>query len=42
VAFLEQALHMKGFEHKFCEFIASFVQEGSFGIKVKNDIGHYF
>jgi mannosylglycoprotein endo-beta-mannosidase len=40
--FLEQALHMKGFEHKFYELVASFVQGGSFGIKVKNDIGHYF
>jgi hypothetical protein len=40
--FLQQALRLKGFEHKFCELIASFVQGGSVGIKVNDDIGHYF
>ena len=33
---------MKGFSHKWCEWIARFVQGGSVGVKVTDDIGHYF
>ena len=33
---------MKGFNEKWCKLITSFVQGGSVGIKVNDDIGHYF
>jgi hypothetical protein len=41
-SFLQQALRMKGFPPKWCEWVARFVQGGSVGIKVNDDIGHYF
>jgi hypothetical protein len=41
-SFLQQALRMKGFHPKWCEWIKNFVEKGSVGIKVNNDIGHYF
>ena len=40
--FLQQVLRMKGFDPLFCEWIKQFVQGGSVGIKVNDDIGHYF
>jgi hypothetical protein len=40
--FLQQALRMKGFHLKWCEWIKKFVEKGSVSIKVNNDIGHYF
>jgi hypothetical protein len=41
-SFLQQALRMKGFPPKWCNWIARFIQGGSVGIKVNDDIGHYF
>jgi hypothetical protein len=41
-SFLQQALRMKGFPPQWCEWIARFVQGGSVGIRVNDDIGHYF
>jgi hypothetical protein len=40
--FLQQAMRMKGFPVKWCRSVDSFVCEGSVGVKVNNDIGHYF
>jgi hypothetical protein len=39
--FLQQALHMKGFQPIWCEWVAMFVW-GKCGIRVNDDIGHYF
>ena len=33
---------MKSFSSKWCEWVARFIQGGSVGIKVNDDIGHYF
>jgi hypothetical protein len=33
---------MKDFDFKWCEWTKSFVQGGSIGIRVNDDIGHYF
>jgi hypothetical protein len=33
---------MKGFDSKWCNGIDNFVTRGTMGIKVNNDIGHYF
>jgi hypothetical protein len=33
---------MKGFDPKWCDWIKNFVEKGSVGIRVNNDIGHYF
>jgi hypothetical protein len=41
-SFLQQALRMKGFLPKWCDWTTCFIQEGSVGIKVNDDIGHYF
>jgi hypothetical protein len=41
-SFLQQTLRMKGFAPEWCELIAQFFQGGSVGVKVNNDIGHYF
>jgi hypothetical protein len=40
--FLQQVLRMKGFDPKWCKWTNSFVQGGSVGIRVNDDIGHYF
>ena len=40
--FLQQALCMKGFSPAWRKQVESFVQGGSVGIKVNDDIGHYF
>ena len=40
--FLQQVLRMKGFHHKWCKWINEFVSRGSVGIRVNDDIGHYF
>jgi hypothetical protein len=40
--FLQQALRMKGFNPKWCKWIQEFISHGSVGIKVNEDIGHYF
>jgi hypothetical protein len=41
-SFLQQTLRMKGFAPEWCELITQFVDRGSVGIKVNNDVGHYF
>jgi hypothetical protein len=41
-SFLQQSMRMKGFLPEWCKLIASFVQGGSVGVKVNDDIGHYF
>src|SRR6266498_1861909 len=41
-SFLQQTLRMKGFAQPWCDLITQFVQGGSVGIKVNNDIDHYF
>jgi hypothetical protein len=33
---------MKGFDPKWCKWIQEFVSKGSVGIKVNDDMGHYF
>jgi hypothetical protein len=40
--FLQQALRMKGFDPKWCSWIQNYIEKGSVGIRVNNDIGHYF
>jgi hypothetical protein len=40
--FLQQDLRMKGFLPEWCNWIARFFQGGSVGIRVNDDIGHYF
>ena len=40
--FLQQAMRMKGFSEAWQNQMGSQVQKGSVGIKVNNDIGHYF
>jgi hypothetical protein len=41
-SFLQQSLSMKGFPHLWCNWVGRFVQGGSVGIRVNDDIGHYF
>jgi hypothetical protein len=40
--FLQQTLRMKGFDSKWFNWIQEFVSRGSVGVKVNDDIGHYF
>lgn len=40
--FLQQALRMKGFDPIWCNWISQYVQGGSVGVKVNDDIGHFF
>ena len=40
--FLQQSLRMKGFARLWCKWITQCVQGGSVGIRVNDDIGHYF
>jgi hypothetical protein len=40
--FLQQVLRMKGLDPKCHQWIDQFVRRGSVGIKVNDDIGHYF
>jgi hypothetical protein len=40
--FLQQVLRMNGFPVKWCDWVTKFIQGGSVGIKVNDDIGHYF
>ena len=40
--FLQQALRMNGFDEAWRRHVESFTQKGSVGIKVNDDIGHYF
>jgi hypothetical protein len=40
--FLQQVMRMKGFDSKWCKWVEEFVRRGSVGIKVNDDIDHYF
>jgi hypothetical protein len=40
--FLQQALRMKGFAQHWRNSVMQFIQGGSVGIRVNDDIGHYF
>jgi hypothetical protein len=40
--FLQQAMRMKGFDPRWCRWIQEFISRGSVGIRVNDDIGHYF
>ncbi|XP_047057289.1 uncharacterized protein LOC124663662 [Lolium rigidum] len=40
--FLQQTLRMKGFDPEWGRAVQQFVQGGSVGVKVNDDIGHYF
>jgi hypothetical protein len=41
-SFLQQVMRIKGFHPKWCEWVQSYIQKGSVGIRVNDDIGHYF
>ena len=41
-SFLQQALRMKGFSDKWCQWIQNFVTGGTVAIKVNDEVGHYF
>lgn len=41
-SFLQQTLRMKGFSQTWCNWVNHFVSKGCVGIKVNNDVGHYF
>jgi hypothetical protein len=32
----------EGFDPKWCQWINNFINQGSVGVKVNDDIGHYF
>jgi hypothetical protein len=40
--FLQEVMRMKGFDPKWCKRIEDLVSRGSVGVKVNDDIGHYF
>jgi hypothetical protein len=40
--FLQQVMRMKGFHPSWCHYVEQFVRGGSVGIRVNDDIGHYF
>jgi hypothetical protein len=41
-SFLQQTLRMKGFTLEWSRTVQQFIQGGSVGVKVNDDIGHYF
>ena len=40
--FLQQVMRMKGCDPIWCQWIHQFVSRGSVGVKVNDDIGHFF
>jgi hypothetical protein len=40
--FLQQTMRMKGFDPTWCQWVQRYVEKGSVGIRVNDDIGHYF
>ena len=40
--FLQQVLRIKGFAPKWCAWIDQVVSKGAVGVKVNDDLGHYF
>ena len=41
-SFLQQTLRLKGFSPIWCKWIESIVSRGSVGVKVNDEMGHYF
>jgi hypothetical protein len=41
-SFLQQAMQMKGFSHKWCDWVQSIVSRGHVGVKVNDEIGPFF
>ena len=41
-SFLQQTLRMKGFSPKWCSWVEGMIKGGSVGVKVNDDVGHYF
>ena len=41
-SFLQQTLRMKGFSPKWCRWVEGMINGGSVGVKVNDDVGHYF
>jgi hypothetical protein len=39
---LQQTLRMKGFYQQWCAWVENFMAGESVGIKINDDIGHYF
>jgi hypothetical protein len=40
--FLQQVMRIIGFNHNWCKWIENFASRGSVGVKMNDDIGHYF
>ena len=40
--FLQQVLRLKGFSNKWISWIQQVTEKGTVGIKVNDNIGHYF
>ena len=41
-SFLQQTLRIKGFSPKWYRWVEGMIKGGSVGVKVNDDIGHYF
>jgi hypothetical protein len=41
-SFVQQTLRMKGLSPKWCQWVASFVEEGHVGVKVNDQVGKNF
>ena len=42
LSFLQQAMRMKGFSQKWCDWVQSIVSSGHVGVKVNDEIGPFF
>jgi hypothetical protein len=40
--FLQQTMRMKGFDPIWCSWVQRYIEKGGVGIRVNDDIGHYF
>ena len=41
-SFVKQTLQMKGFSHRWCQWIEAFTQQGHVGIKINDLVGDKF
>jgi hypothetical protein len=41
-SFLQQAMRMKDFDSKWCDWVQKYIEKVSVGIRVNDDVGHYF
>ena len=41
-SFLQQVMRMKGFDPQWCDQIMRYIQGASVGVRLNDDIGHYF